>query len=98
MGGVLRVALGMELEVRGAGAALGEPIALHQPAELRRRDGRLAGLDRVERDEPFERVARGGPGLDALLGLGKRVRVRRRAELASEVVPEGNVVALLGCV
>src|SRR5207244_3091834 len=35
---------------------------------------------------------------DALLGLGKRIGVRHRTQLASKVVPEGNVVALLGCV
>src|SRR5262249_12438624 len=70
-GGVLDVALGVQLEVPRARRARLEAVVLHEPAELRVRDGRLGGLDRVEDGERLEAVGR-APGVRTRAGLGGR--------------------------
>jgi hypothetical protein len=94
--GVLVVAVGVEREVLRGRALLDERIALDQTVELRLGDRGLAGLDRVCRDEALERVGAGRPSRDTRLGLGPRGAVDVGVERAGEVVPEVDMLALLG--
>src|SRR6266566_8070493 len=94
LGRVLVVALGMELEVRGRGRPGLEPVVRDEPVELRRRDRRLARLDRIENRGGAELVVRSGPRGGAAACLGQRL-VPVAAERGSEVVPERDVRSLL---
>src|SRR5262249_22490994 len=51
------------------GRVLREAVVVEQAAQLRLRDRRLAGLDRVQDRGRAELVARGGPSLRAATGL-----------------------------
>src|SRR5918995_3523540 len=62
VGGMLVVELGMEAEVRGSVAALLEAVVLDEAGELGARDPRLAGFDRIQDRERFERIVRRRPG------------------------------------
>src|SRR4051812_16333728 len=95
LGGVPLVERGVEAEVVGRGAP-GEAVVAEQAVELRAGDRRLPGLDRVGRYEGLQRVAAGGPGLDALARLGARLTGLRGARGARELVPEADVLDLLG--
>src|SRR4051794_21947110 len=72
-----------------------DPVVLDKALALRLRDRRLTALDRVEPHQLGEAPVRGGPGVDALLGLGSGGCSHLAADGLDEAVPEGDVVLLL---
>jgi hypothetical protein len=92
---MLDISFGMEGEIPHCRRGPVEPVVLDEPAQLRPRDRRLGGLERVHDRGSLERlVARPRP--DALRRLRGRLAVERRVERAGEVVPEIDVRELLG--
>jgi hypothetical protein len=92
---VLVVTLRVKLEVRSLGRAVREAVVLDEAAELRQRDLRLAGFDRVQDRGRAELVVGGRPGCGAATGLGKRLMGLVDGERGRKVVPERDVRSLL---
>ncbi len=67
-----------------------------QALELRLRDRRLGGLDRVQHGETLEQIVPCPPGGRAVGRPGQRRGVLGRAKGAGEAVPQRDVGALLG--
>src|SRR5687767_4554237 len=89
------VALAVEGEVLGR-RALRHSVMRGKPVELRQRDRGLRGLDRVENDEPLERVAGGRPRRHALRRLFGRLAAQVCVDCARELVPEIHMGRLFG--
>ena len=97
LGGVLEVERRMKVEVRGRVRALVEAVVLDEPGALGLRDRRLAGLDRVERDErgSSERSPSAAQASRAGRGLGRRRGGGVAADGRGEAVPQLDVRRLL---
>src|SRR5712691_2822492 len=92
---MLVVAVAVEREIGRAGSAFGEAVVLGQTAELGARDVGLARLDGIQHSTGLERILT-TPRLGAMGRLHPRLAVERRVQRGREVVPEGDVLALLG--
>src|SRR5205823_8822668 len=89
-GRVLVVALRVQLEVRGRRRFGRETVVPNEPAELRRRDRRLTGLDRVEDRSGAELVLSRRPR------RGAAARLRRRLVPAAVAERRCGVLLQLG--
>src|SRR5918997_1415518 len=85
----------MELEIRRRGTLALEAVVLDEAVELRPRDVRLPGLDRVEDPERLERILGRRPGGDARRRLGETGGTGIGVESPREAIPQLDVRALL---